>query len=232
MAPLHPVAIIWLILAFITYTRSFECARGDQHCVTSLHIGYANSMYHDDYEDYPLHTKDRQIFYTDEDTGDVFPLPSTVHINTADGVTRPSKLIVANGTMPGPPIILFEKQTISIIVHNELYNEAVTIHWHGVDQHHTPFMDGVPFLTQCPIAPGQSFNYTFQPRFGGTFWYHSHVGYQRTQGLYGALIVLRTDEDLDDVGNVLMVSEYNHLDEYLPRHYGSDPQSVLINGKR
>ena len=231
MDSVHQVVLILIISSFFTYTQSFECARDDKHCVTSLYIDYAHSMYHDDYEDYEIHTKDRQIFYTDEDSGETLPFPSNVHINTADGATKPRKLIVANGTMPGPQIVLYEKQTISIIVHNRLLNDAVTIHWHGVDQHHTPFMDGVPFLTQCPIAPGQSFNYTFQPRFGGTFWYHSHVGYQRTQGLYGLFIILRDNEDLDDVGQVLLVSEYNHIDEWIPRHYYSDPQSVLINGK-
>ena len=229
MTQLHTVTVIWTTLNYIAYAQSFECARSDQHCVTSLHIGYAHTMWHDDYE--LLHTKGRQLFYTDEDRGDILPVPSSKHVNTADGFTKPRKIIVANGTMPGPQIVLYEKQTISITVHNELLNEAVTIHWHGIDQHHTPFMDGVPFLTQNPIAPGQSFNYTFRPRFGGTFWYHSHVGYQRSQGLYGALIVLRSDENLDDVGHVLLVSEYNHLDDYIPRHYTTNPQSVLINGK-
>ena len=218
-----------MLLNLIAYASAFECARNENHCVTSLYIRYAHTMYHEDYD--TLHTKGRRLFYTDANTGESIPLPSNEHVNTADGVPRPQRITVANGTMPGPQIVLHEKQTISIIVHNELYNEAVTIHWHGVDQQHTPFMDGVAFVTQCPIAPGQSFNYTFRPRFGGTFWYHSHIGYQRTQGLYGAFIVLRRHENLTNVGHVLMVSDYNHENDFIPGYYTSIPQSVLINGK-
>ena len=97
-----------------------------------------------------------------------FGFTSDKYVNTANGLTQPRRLIVANDTLPGPQIVLYEKQTITIIVHNALLNEAVAIHWHGIDQHHTPFMDVVEFLTQRQIAPGQSFNYTFS----ASFWRH------------------------------------------------------------
>ena len=83
-----------------------------------------------------------------------FRFTSDKYVNTANGFTQPRRLIVANDTLPVPQIVLYEKQTITIIVHNELWNEAVAIHWHGIDQHHTPFMDVVEFLTQHQIAPG------------------------------------------------------------------------------
>src|SRR5256885_3886740 len=52
-------------------------------------------------------------------------------------------------------------------------------------------MDGVPGLTQKPIAPGESFTYTFTPPDAGTFWYHPHANSleQLGRGLAGALIV-------------------------------------------
>ena len=50
-------------------------------------------------------------------------------------------------------------------------------------------MDGTGWITQCPIQPGQSFRHNFTAEPGGTFWYHSHVGAQRTDGLLGAFVV-------------------------------------------
>nr|XP_022287033.1 LOW QUALITY PROTEIN: L-ascorbate oxidase-like [Crassostrea virginica] len=141
--------------------------------------------------------------------------------------------------MPGPTIFLYENQTITIIVQNNLINEPVTIHWHGIDQLGWPAMDGVAFVTQCPILPGQSFNYTFQPRFSGTYWYHSHVGNQRNMGLFGAFIVRKIEEDVPfEYQHIIQLQEWNHL-------YGaitllkadisgadsSKSMSILINGK-
>ena len=74
-------------------------------------------------------------------------------------------------------------------VTNNLYNEETSIHWHGMHQKNTPWMDGVGYITQCPIGSGAIFRYIFEAKPSGTFWYHSHSGPQRTDGLFGALIV-------------------------------------------
>jgi FtsP/CotA-like multicopper oxidase with cupredoxin domain len=50
-------------------------------------------------------------------------------------------------------------------------------------------MDGVPSVTQCPIAPGESFVYTFKADRPGTSWWHSHYEAQTTAGLHGAMII-------------------------------------------
>ena len=52
-------------------------------------------------------------------------------------------------------------------------------------------MDGVPFLTQAPIGPGETYTYDFHARDAGTFWYHPHVNSaeQVGRGLSGALVV-------------------------------------------
>ena len=67
--------------------------------------------------------------------------------------------------------------------------EETSIHWHGMHQKNTPWMDGVGYISQCPIAAGDSFRYIFKAEPAGTHWYHSHSGAQRTDGLFGALIV-------------------------------------------
>lgn len=59
-------------------------------------------------------------------------------------------------------------------LHNELQLETTSIHWHGIRQKNTPFMDGVPYLTQCPVAPGHSFKYDFVVEQSGTYLWHSH----------------------------------------------------------
>jgi FtsP/CotA-like multicopper oxidase with cupredoxin domain len=52
-------------------------------------------------------------------------------------------------------------------------------------------MDGVPFLSQPPIQPGQHYDYEFTPPDAGTFWYHPHMNSieQLGKGLVGAIIV-------------------------------------------
>ncbi|MCC6496891.1 MAG: multicopper oxidase domain-containing protein, partial [Propionibacteriaceae bacterium] len=64
-----------------------------------------------------------------------------------------------------------------------------TIHWHGLD---LPFaMDGVPFVTQDAVLPGEDFTYEFVATNPGTRMFHSHVdsNLQMELGLYGVLIV-------------------------------------------
>ena len=77
-----------------------------------------------------------------------------------DGIQR--SVITVNNTIPGPPIIAFEDQELVVHVTNHLLSDAVTIHWHGLHQRGTPFMDGVAYVTQCPINAGQMFAYRFQ----------------------------------------------------------------------
>ena len=98
-------------------------------------------------------------------------------------------VIAVNKQFPGPTLIVHEGQIVAVDVHNNLSTEGISIHWHGQHQIKTNFMDGVSQLTQCQILPGTSFRYIFKAIPSGTFWYHSHIGSQRAQGLFGALIV-------------------------------------------
>ena len=119
--------------------------------------------------------------------------------NTVDGRTFRAFFAI-NGRIPAPTLIFHENQTIVADVYNLLHAEAISIHWHGMHQRNTPWMDGLGFITQCPISPGASFRYIFRAYPPGTFWYHSHSGAQRTDGMYGGMIVLEgsntTQEDI------------------------------------
>ena len=105
-----------------------------------------------------------------------------------------------NGTVPGPPIRVRQGERLEVTVENRL-EEETTVHWHGMRVPNA--MDGVPHLTQRPIAPGETFVYEFALPDAGTYWYHSH---QRSfeqvgRGLYGPLIVeerepIRVDRDV------------------------------------
>jgi FtsP/CotA-like multicopper oxidase with cupredoxin domain len=65
---------------------------------------------------------------------------------------------------------------IQVTVHNQITGpaEGTTLHWHGMLQKGTNYADGVPAVSQCPIAPGQSFTYTFQASLYVSFT-HCHV---------------------------------------------------------
>ncbi len=93
-----------------------------------------------------------------------------------------------NGAEPGPVLRVRQGTPFRATVENGL-TENTTVHWHGIRLPNA--MDGVPYLTQKPIKPGERFEYAFTPPDAGTFWYHSHDDslVQMGRGLAGALIV-------------------------------------------
>ena len=109
------------------------------------------------------------------------------------------QFISVNGRIPGPTLIVYENQYVIVDVFNRLSSEGVTIHWHGIHQKTSPWMDGVAALSQAPIVPGGRFRYIFTASPSGTHWYHSHLGAQRTDGLFGALIVHEDDKVRQDI---------------------------------
>ncbi|XP_021372443.1 L-ascorbate oxidase-like isoform X2 [Mizuhopecten yessoensis] len=114
-----------------------------------------------------------------------------------------------NGQYPGPSIVVYQGQQVEVVVKNKLMSEGVTIHWHGLIQWGTPWMDGVGSLSHCPINPEQTFTYSFLAEPSGTHWYHSHHGAQRTEGLTGALVVLeRTGEEEKEEANQNKKTEF------------------------
>jgi FtsP/CotA-like multicopper oxidase with cupredoxin domain len=119
------------------------------------------------------------------------------------------KIFAYNGAVPGPEIRVREGETVRVIVHNEL-DQPTTIHWHGVPVPNR--MDGVPDVTQEPVAAGASFTYEFPARPAGTYIYHSHFGYQLDQGLHGALIVEPRQSPGHDREFVLAMEDWATLD--------------------
>ncbi|MGE3492422.1 MAG: copper resistance system multicopper oxidase [Vicinamibacterales bacterium] len=100
------------------------------------------------------------------------------------GATRMG--ITVNGTIPAPLVRWREGDTVTMRVANAL-DEDTSIHWHGMIL--PANMDGVPGLSFHGIHPGETYTYKFTVRQGGTYWYHSHSGFQEQLGLYGPLVI-------------------------------------------
>ncbi|KAJ8301522.1 hypothetical protein KUTeg_020509 [Tegillarca granosa] len=203
------VIILFLCLSFGRIVNGFTCESTKTECETSLVISHYLTMLHPVHRAvYPYNGK--LYKYDVNDTSKATPIPVD-EVITADGWESQRLVIVANNTMPGPPIILYEGQKITIHVFNHLQSDTVSIHWHGLPQEGTPYMDGVGFVSQCPIQPGSFFTYQFIARPKGTYWYHSHVGSQRSKGLFGAFIIRSRSEIADDVEERIMsIQDWNH----------------------
>jgi CopA family copper-resistance protein len=99
---------------------------------------------------------------------------------------RSAPATVVNGLLPGPILRWREGDTVTLAVTNTL-DTPTSIHWHGIRLPSN--MDGVPGMSFPGIAPGETFIYRFPVRQSGTYWYHSHSGFQEQTGLYGAIVV-------------------------------------------
>ena len=94
--------------------------------------------------------------------------------------------VTVNGSIPAPTLHWKEGDTVTLRVANTLSEDA-SIHWHGILL--PANMDGVPGLSFHGIRPGETYVYRFKVRQGGTYWYHSHSGFQEQRGLYGPLVI-------------------------------------------
>ncbi|GIA66736.1 copper resistance system multicopper oxidase [Vibrio kanaloae] len=112
-----------------------------------------------------------------------------VDIDTGDFV---KKGIGYNGASPGPVLRFKEGEDVTINVTNNL-SVSTSIHWHGLI---LPFeMDGVPGISFKGIAPGETFTYKFPITQNGTYWFHSHSGFQEPDGAYGAIVIESKDRE-------------------------------------
>ncbi|KAH8658353.1 multicopper oxidase-domain-containing protein [Xylariales sp. PMI_506] len=164
-----------------------------------------------------------------------------------DGVEK--NMILINGQSPGPLIEANTGDVIQVVVHNMMSSEDTSIHWHGIDQKNSVWMDGVPGVTQCAIPPGGNLTYEFNVTGQrGTFWYHGHVSVQYTDGLYGPLIIHDPSEMVPSVDDekIIMMGDLFHqeaeelLTEFLstappwsPNMPGMEPppDNIILNGQ-
>ncbi len=129
--------------------------------------------------------------------------------------TEPGKLVTGwtyNGVVPGPQIRVREGDRVRVNLKNEL-PESTALHFHGLEVPND--QDGVPFITQPPIKPGQTHTYEFTVPNFGSHMYHSHhnAAKQVGLGLLGAFIVEprnKTAYDTVDVDYVMILNDGAH----------------------
>ena len=132
--------------------------------------------------------------------------------SSVDFTGRARSAVTVNGSLPAPILRWREGETATIRVANTLANEMTSIHWHGILLPSN--MDGVPGLSFDGIAPGETFQYRFQLRQSGTYWYHAHSLFQEQAGLYGALVIdpLEPPPYRFDREHVVLLSDWTDLD--------------------
>lgn len=145
-----------------------------------------------------------------------------------------------NATVPGPELRVRQGARARIAVENRLA-EDTTVHFHGIRLPNA--MDGVPHLTQRPVAPGETFTYAFEVPDAGTYWYHPHVNsaVQLGRGLSGPFIVEEREPIAVDRDVVWMLSDWRLLPDGQIRddfgnmhdkaHNGRVGDTVTINGR-
>ena len=128
---------------------------------------------------------------------------------------KEKRAIAVNGQIPMPTLTFTEGDIAEIVVHNKL-KESTSLHWHGLFVPNKE--DGVPYLTQMPIEPNETFIYRFPIIQSGTHWYHSHSGMQEQLGMYGSLILKKKKDDptfrkgIDDLPQLpIVLSEWTDI---------------------
>ena len=158
----------------------------------------------------------RGKLYFYNDTSYSYPLSKQQMSEVIQGDGYKSRLVIAiNGQFPGPTIEAHEDQTMIIHVRNLMHTDSTTVHWHGIHQTGTPGSDGIAFISQNPILPGQTFTYKFTAEPHGTSFYHAHIGDQRSMGLYGGLIIYPSFKfyPQPQYGFTVILQDWNHDDE-------------------
>ncbi|KAF4508824.1 hypothetical protein G6O67_005156 [Ophiocordyceps sinensis] len=153
-----------------------------------------------------------------------------------DGVPRTAMAV--NGSIPGPTLFADWGDAVVVHVTNSLYTSrnGTSIHFHGIRQLFTNQNDGVPSITECPAAVGESTTYTWRALQYGSTWYHSHFALQAWQGVFGGIVIngpatSNYDEDL----GVVFLNDWDHqtVDELYGTAATQGPPvliNALING--
>ena len=140
---------------------------------------------------------------------------------------------VVNDSLPAPILRWREGDVVTLRVTNNLAVDS-SIHWHGLIL--PPGMDGVPGISFAGIKPGETFSYRFPVQQAGTYWYHSHSGFQEQTGLYGAIVIDPREPEPFSVDRDYVVVLSDWSDEQPERifanlrkeghYYNSDPRTL------
>ncbi|OXV08506.1 hypothetical protein Egran_03731 [Elaphomyces granulatus] len=155
-----------------------------------------------------------------------------------DGVTMEHGKVF-NRTYPGPWIEACWGDTIKVHITNNLRFNGTSIHFHGLRMLNNVQNDGVNGVTQCPIAPGDSFTYEFHATQYGSSWYHSHYSLQYGDGAVGPITIhgpATADFESDEAFKPLLLTDWNHRSVFedwavmLQTQSAPEMTNILLNG--
>ena len=137
----------------------------------------------------------------------------TIDEATVNFTGRPHVATAINGSIPAPTLRMREGDDITIRVTNHM-SVTSSIHWHGLILPSN--MDGVPGLSYAGIKPGKTYVYRFKAVQSGTYWYHSHSGYQEQTGMYGSIVIEPRNADpvQYDRDYVVLLSDWTDEDPH------------------
>lgn len=102
-------------------------------------------------------------------------------------------------------------QLFDVTVQNKTHVSLV-LHWHGIIDPND--QDGVPYVTQLPIAPGKSYHYQFILKQAGTYWFHSHYKLQE-QKLMAAPLIIRDPDAPKEKEALMFIQDFTYQDPRL-----------------
>jgi len=125
----------------------------------------------------------------------------TVGYKTVNYTGKDVRAMSLNDSIPGPTLRFRAGDIARIRFHNSM-DVPTSVHWHGILLPHR--QDGVPYVANPPIAPGETFEFEFPIKQTGTYWFHSHTGLQEQRGVYGSIVITpkggeRIPADKDEV---------------------------------
>ena len=144
-----------------------------------------------------------------------------VDYKTVNFSGRTASAMAINDSIPAPKLEFTEGDIAIIKVTNHTQDHA-SIHWHGLLLPQE--QDGVPYITYFPIAAGASFEYQFELKHAGTYWYHSHTRIDEQKGQYGSIVVHPKQGYQESFDHDVVVQLSDWTDE--------DPIDVLKNLKK
>jgi FtsP/CotA-like multicopper oxidase with cupredoxin domain len=154
-----------------------------------------------------------------------------------DGRSRSA--VAINGSIPGPTIEANWGDEVVVHLTNSLpdsLQNGTSIHFHGIRQFWTNQNDGVVSITQCPTAPNNTITYKWRAMQYGTTWYHSHIGLQAWEGLFGGIIIHGpASANYDEDKGVIIMNDWdlNTVDQLFITAQKDGPPTLdsgLING--
>jgi FtsP/CotA-like multicopper oxidase with cupredoxin domain len=119
------------------------------------------------------------------------------------------KAMALNDSIPGPTLRFTEGDIARIRFKNSM-DVATSVHWHGIL---LPYrQDGVPFVANPPIEPGETELFEFEIKQAGTYWFHSHTGLQEQRGVYGSIVITpkQGERITSDQDRIIVLSDWTN----------------------